>query len=316
MIWPGAEGIPSDSSSLQSSQVRDRLDALYWMDLKPARVEAESPSPSMRVYVHPTYGRTMRLDTAAPLFWAGGYSATLSAPSTNPRYDLMYLVPSGNGSIGVVTGTEAASPSVPLVPDEVIPIAILYMRVGMTSIKNVDDSSNGYIFYRIQPFMGMGGSISVKDRTTANVTVVSTTAETTLWTKNIAGGTLGSDKLLSVTLVIPEYDSDSAETCAIRFKYGGVTVTTITISMPGTTSNATGVIKADLYGDGATNAQLLVAEINLQQGGGSSNIFRNIVVASATVDSAANQDFTISADFSNASAANKIVFSRAHLRKE
>jgi hypothetical protein len=229
-----------------------------------------------------------------------------TAPTTNPRIDRV-VVDAVSGNVSIVAGTEAGSPVAPNVPDEKIPVCQVSLTVGMVAITNAhitDERVGGSI-----------GIISVKDRVTADVTVVNTSAETDLWRKTIAAGTLGSNKLLSLTGVVTEYDSDTADTCALRFKFGASTVVTITISMPGSTANATGVIKADLYADGATNAQLLVAEVHLRQAG-SSNIYQNIVVASASVDSTAAQDFAVTADWSAASAANKIVLGHAHLRKE
>jgi hypothetical protein len=47
--------------------------------------------------------------------------------------------------ISVKTGTEAASPTPPSADADCIALGRLYLRPGMTSIKDTDDSVNGYI---------------------------------------------------------------------------------------------------------------------------------------------------------------------------
>ena len=44
-----------------------------------------------------------------------------------------------------MTGTEAASPEPPDPEEDCVALAQLYLRVGMSSIKNADDAVNGYI---------------------------------------------------------------------------------------------------------------------------------------------------------------------------
>lgn len=66
------------------------------------------------------------------------------APVTNPRRDLVQARLE-TWDISVKTGTEAASPSLPGPDTNAIALAELYLRPGMTSIKNTDDTTNGYI---------------------------------------------------------------------------------------------------------------------------------------------------------------------------
>lgn len=309
-LWPGPEGIPADSASLQSSPVRDRVDALYWMDLKIARAEAESPSPSMRVYVHPSYGHSMRVDAMSPLFWAGGYTSTLSAPSTNPRYDLVYIVPSGSGSLGVVTGSENASPVIPAVPDEAIPVAVLYMRVGMTSIKNVDDSSNGYIIYRVQPFLGMGsGGVSVKLKSGTNQTVSNTLAETTITaaTKTIPGGLLGTDNYVDLFIEITDLDLLDSDNLVLRAKYDGTTFASITIDPAtcATIANGSCIVWVRLRNDASTSAQRGWMAI-ISSSAVKAAAVNDFAVGSASVNSAIDKDVTFTVDFSAASVNNSV----------
>jgi hypothetical protein len=62
-------------------------------------------------------------------------TGTITAPSANPRYTLVYLDPS-DGSVGLENGTEAASPSEPAVPSGMLPLAAVYLTPSTTSISN------------------------------------------------------------------------------------------------------------------------------------------------------------------------------------
>ncbi|MCH7960019.1 MAG: hypothetical protein IID08_07810 [Candidatus Hydrogenedentes bacterium] len=66
------------------------------------------------------------------------------APSVDPRLDLVQAR-LGTWDVSVKQGTEAASPVAPIADADAIPIAHLYLRVGMASIKDADDATNGYI---------------------------------------------------------------------------------------------------------------------------------------------------------------------------
>ena len=68
----------------------------------------------------------------------------VAAPAANPRIDLVQARLDTWG-IAIKTGTEAATPSAPLADADCLALAHLYLRPGMTCIKNADDSTNGYI---------------------------------------------------------------------------------------------------------------------------------------------------------------------------
>lgn len=74
---------------------------------------------------------------------AAATSGLMTAPLTNPRVDKVSI--DASAAIVITTGVEAASPSTPATPAGNLAIATIYHRVGETSIKNTDDSSNGYI---------------------------------------------------------------------------------------------------------------------------------------------------------------------------
>ena len=79
----------------------------------------------------------LKLDALATL-------STFSAPTTNPRIDTIQAKLDG-WAIEVIVGTESATPSAPSEDTGAIRLASVYLRPGMTSIKDSDDATNGYI---------------------------------------------------------------------------------------------------------------------------------------------------------------------------
>lgn len=82
--------------------------------------------------------------------FAGDESDTFTAPSANPRIDLLSL--DSDGNLVRTAGAEAASPVAPATPAGNFPICYVYNRVGQTTILETDDSSNGYIYKDLRQF--------------------------------------------------------------------------------------------------------------------------------------------------------------------
>lgn len=104
-------------------------------------------SPDMTLAVDPGM---IKFDVATMLKYAGGNSSAFTAPSSNPRIDILTIT--SGGSLGITQGSEAASPSAPTYPTDKFVICEVYLRVGSTSIKNIDDGSNAYIYKDARPF--------------------------------------------------------------------------------------------------------------------------------------------------------------------
>jgi len=103
-------------------------------------VTATSPL-GLSVEVQPGYG----LISAAPFKLA---EATMTVDVTPPAtYDRIDLVQASleTWSVNIKPGAEAASPSAPDPDADCLALAHLYLRPSMTSIKNADDTINGYI---------------------------------------------------------------------------------------------------------------------------------------------------------------------------
>ena len=104
------------------------------------KVVAASP-PALYVKVKPGYGFISKLPDQLS---ATTDSASVTPPTAHPRIDLVQARLNTWG-ISVKTGTEAASPTPPSADADCIALGRLYLRPGMTSIKDTDDSVNGYI---------------------------------------------------------------------------------------------------------------------------------------------------------------------------
>ncbi|MBF0270311.1 MAG: hypothetical protein HQL44_17155 [Alphaproteobacteria bacterium] len=115
-----------------------------------------------------TPNMTVRVDAgvipafaATPAEVAAQSTGTITAPSVNPRNDIVYIDPS-SGAVGVATGAESATPSDPAVPAGKIAIARISLTVGMTEIANVDIDD-----LRQLGLLGLGGAATKNTGTTA-----------------------------------------------------------------------------------------------------------------------------------------------------
>lgn len=77
--------------------------------------------------------------------YLGGNSPSFVAPISHPRIDLL-AYDKVLGAIVVKQGSEASSPLVPQMSGDYIALAYIYNIVGETSIKDVSDGTNGYVY--------------------------------------------------------------------------------------------------------------------------------------------------------------------------
>lgn len=152
------------TSTISDSDLRNAISALFQMDLSPLRAKAQS-TPNMTVQVNPAEDNSFNAhvwkDSAQPMTYAGGNSSAISAPTTNPRIDILVL--QSNGTLAWVTGAENASP-VPnwaSIPSQSIPICLVYCKTTMDRILAYDDkdsdTTEGYVYKDIRPFLNLGG---------------------------------------------------------------------------------------------------------------------------------------------------------------
>lgn len=85
---------------------------------------------------------------------------TITAPTTNPRIDILTI--DSAGTLAWIVGTEASSPSAPWnsMPANKIPICLVYQKTTMTKVLDYEDkdtdANQGYILADVRPFMKNG----------------------------------------------------------------------------------------------------------------------------------------------------------------
>lgn len=151
------------SGAFDKNKFNAQFHAIHQGDFEALRPRAQA-TPNMTLQVQAatvqSFYRHVYFNNAQSTF-AGGNSPTLTAPTTNPRIDLLYL--SDTGVLTVLQGTEAASPVPPAYPDlsKNFPICEVFLRVGMTTIVNFEDSganpTQGYIYRDVRPWFWSGG---------------------------------------------------------------------------------------------------------------------------------------------------------------
>lgn len=127
---------PNYTANLNSTSYPLSIDAAIAVMARVAASFAphEQATPNMTVRVDagsiPAVG-------AKPTEVSAQNSATITAPSVNPRQDIIYIDKT-SGAVGVATGAESASPSDPSVPSGKIVVARVNLAVGQTEIVNAD----------------------------------------------------------------------------------------------------------------------------------------------------------------------------------
>lgn len=106
--------------------------------------------------------------------------------------------------------------------------------------------------------------VGVYERSTSAVDVVSSAAETDLYSKSILAGHLSSDRMLRLTL-LGDYlnNSGSTQTITLRFKYGATTMFGDVASVATGANRYPLLIVAHIAVLGATNSQWLAGSIAL-----------------------------------------------------
>ena len=100
--------------------------------------------PNMTVKLRPFWGFVDNVPFLVPDELV---TTALVAPTSNPRIDTVVAraLPGLEGEFAIHAGTEASSPTAPSIGDGEVLLAWIHHRPGETSIKNTDDSTNGYI---------------------------------------------------------------------------------------------------------------------------------------------------------------------------
>lgn len=107
----------------------------------------QQASANMTLYVEPG---VVYIGVTRVIF-GGGNSPTFTAPITHPRIDILTI--DSTGTLAITQGTEAVSPVVPSYPANKAVLCEIYNRVSETSIKDADDTVNGYVLNDVRPVL-------------------------------------------------------------------------------------------------------------------------------------------------------------------
>ena len=153
---------------------------------------------------------------------------------------------------------------------------------------------------------------SALNKVTADTTVTNTSAETNLYSFSVPGGTLGTNNMLRLTVQITDLDMNNSGSCVLRFKYGGTTFGTLTLTngSGGSFTNVRALISVVFGADGATNSQ--VGTVTFQ----ATSVIASLLAGGATtVDSSTAQDLVVTADWDATSTTRSITLGHAVLEK-
>jgi hypothetical protein len=149
------------------------------------------------------------------------------------------------------------------------------------------------------------GTIPLRiDAVTATTEVVSSAAETAVYTKSIAGGTLGTDGALRLTLIGDFFNNSGGnQDLVVKVKYGATTVLNfIFTAIVGAATRKSILLTANLHAKAATNAQvaagyLMIDAATATQTSATVAAFRHIGALAGhnacAIDSTAAQDLVV-----------------------
>ena len=157
------------SGAFNKSKFNDQFHAIHQGDFEALRPRAQT-TPNMTIAVQAVTVQSFYRQVyynGAQSAYAGGTSPTFTAPTSNPRIDLLYL--NNSGVLTILQGTEVASPVPPTYPTigPNLPICEVYLRVGMTKIVNYEDSganpTEGYLYHDVRPWVTIPGASTLAD---------------------------------------------------------------------------------------------------------------------------------------------------------
>ena len=151
---------------------------------------------------------------------------------------------------------------------------------------------------------------------TTDVTFSSSTAENTLLSYSVPGGSLSTNNAIRVTIHVPSLGVTNLNTWTLRFKYGGTTLTTKVYTCTNATINMQGKMEFILAGAGTTSSQngsyvLSLAPTNFVPNtvGLQTSLIGESAQGTSAIDSTTAQTLSITSQHSNSNALDNITAS-------
>lgn len=180
-------------------------------------------------------------------------------------------------------------------------------KLGLGSIAQGGATTGQALVWNGSTWAPAAGGISVLDRVSTDATFASSTAENTLYTKSVAGGTLPATGFLRLTMWGILSTNAGTDTDRIRVKFGGTThidTGAFAIHGGGAITNKVWYMQTVIQADNATNAQTIewfmamAKGTGLTTGSGSqpesgANISIGSGKTTATIDTTSSQNFDI-----------------------
>ena len=215
--------------------------------------------------------------------FAGGNSPSFTAPSANPRIDILSL--NQAGTLVRTAGVEDASPVAPALPAWHTPICHVFNRTAQTKILEIDDSTHGYISKDVRPIFVDTTKGHVVSNTTENSKspAISTTDDVVEVT--IPADTIGTSNIVEFWIPLTAFGGSNALN-VLKIKLGSTQLTIYSLSVA---AGTTGMIHGFIMGDGTTSSQRVIVDTNLfsqnsDTGDGSADTGHSTSTAAMTED--------------------------------
>lgn len=146
---------PLVSGTRSSNDMRNALGALHQTDFAPIRARAQGFN-SLSLFVNPAvvegfYMPVLNI-SGVPCTYPSGQSPTTYTPASNNRIDILHVnAAEPSPTLYWVSGTSAASPTIPSISTSGTPVCAVYHRAASTKILQTDDASNSYIYRDMRP---------------------------------------------------------------------------------------------------------------------------------------------------------------------
>jgi hypothetical protein len=271
---------PSQSGAAYQASIEDSIAVLARLAAAFAPHAQDTPDMTVRVDAGASFTDAALTEVAAQ------NTDTFTAPVTHPRIDRV-VREQVTGAVAVVAGTEDADPVPPAIPAGHLPIARVLLQTDSTAITNsmITDERQmqmGQVSSFVRDsFLGAAneaaaraalgidipaiGTSRVLDRDVTLVEVVNTTTETTVYTFELPANTLGTDRMLRLTLLGDTlHNSGLGPVKTVRVKLGATTVATCMATHTGDSSGthrAPFRLVAEISGAGALDAQVALAKL-------------------------------------------------------
>ena len=158
--------------------------------------------------------------------------------------------------------------------------------------------------FRVDGNLTVTGQLNRLDFNDSSTTIVSSAAETTLYTKSIPANTLKTFNGVRLKGLITIGATTGSPTLTLRLKYGGTTMVTIVITKAAHTGDK-GWIEANVFGDGSVSAQSANIQYYYKE---TTDDYYSWGNGSATENSASDLNLVLTGQWNGSDPSNSISF--------